>query len=291
MAVTLITGTSTGIGLATALHLASRGHQVYASMRNLNRARALQQAAAAKQLALEILELDVDDERSVQRAVRQVLAREGQIDVLVNNAGIATLGAIERTSDAMARAVFETNFFGALRTIRAVLPSMRERRSGTIVNVSSVAGRVVGSCIGVYPASKFALEAASEALAQEVRPFGIRVAIVEPGFIVTPILDKLLNSLPLDSGSPYADAERRTKLISSHGQATGSDPCLVAETIEYAVTTTEPKLRYLVGPDAQALATSRARMSDEEWTALGRQMTDEEFFQEFNSRFAMPAQA
>ena len=285
MPVTLITGTSTGIGLTTALHFASRGHRVYASMRNLARSNALRDEAAARSLTLEVLELDVNDERSVDRAVKEVLAREGQIDVLVNNAGIGTLGTIEMTSDAEAKAIFETNFFGALRTIRAVLPSMRSRRSGTIVNVSSISGRVGAPGVSVYPASKFALEAASEALANEVYSLGIRVAIVEPGFILTPILGKALDSLPPNPESPYADVERRTSMIFGQARQTASDPRLVAEAIEHAVITKEPKLRYLVGADAKAFAAGRARMSDEEWIALGRRMTDQEYFGEFASRF------
>jgi NAD(P)-dependent dehydrogenase (short-subunit alcohol dehydrogenase family) len=291
MAVTLITGTSSGIGMATALHFASRGHQVYASMRNPEHARNLREAAAATKLSLEIIQLDVNDEASVQRAVRDIRVREKHIDVLVNNAGIAPMGSIELTSEATAKAVFETNFFGPLRTIRAVLPSMRERRSGTIVNVTSVVGRVAPAGGGVYPASKFALEAASEGLAQEVYSFGIRVAIVEPSFTVTPILEKTIDSLPLDPGSPYADTERRVKLMFDQARSTGGDPRAVAETIEHAVTTTEPKLRYIIGADAQAFVTARSRTTDEHWIAMGRHMTDEEYFAEFGALFATTAQA
>jgi NAD(P)-dependent dehydrogenase (short-subunit alcohol dehydrogenase family) len=289
MTVTLITGTSTGIGLATALHLAARGHLVYASMRDLSRGNILREAAASNRLPIKLLELNVDSEVSVQLAVGKVLAEEGQIDVLVNNAGIAPFGAIELTSDDKVKSVLETNFFGALRAIRAVLPSMRERRSGTIVNVSSVAGRVALNCMGIYAASKFALEAASEALAQELYPHGIRVVIIEPGIIVTPILGKALSELSLDPALPYVAAERRINAIITQGQETGGHPQVVADAIESALTTKTPKLRFLAGSDAGVFVTGRSRMSDEEWVAMGRHETDEDYFQEFGARFPMPS--
>lgn len=288
MTVTLITGTSTGIGLATALHLANRGHLVYASMRDLSRGNALREAAASNQLPIKLLELDVDSETSVQQAVAKVLAEEGRIDVLVNNAGTAIFEAIELTTDATAKGIFETNFFGALRAIRAVLPSMRERHSGTIVNVSSVAGRVAINCMGIYAASKFALEAMSESLAQELYPHGIRVVIVEPGIIVTPILGKGLGGLSLDPALPYVAAERRINTIFTQGQETGGDPQVVAEVIETALETKTSQLRFLAGSDAEVFVTGRSRMSDEEWVAMGRHATDEDYFQEFGARFPMP---
>lgn len=288
MNVTLITGTSTGIGLTTALYLAGRGHRVYASMRNLSRGNALREAAAAERLPIELIELDVNDTTSVTRAVENVLAREGRIDVLINNAGIAPFGAIELAAETTVKSVFETNVFGALRTIRAVLPSMRERRSGTIINVSSVAGRVGLACMGIYASSKFALEAASEALAQELFSFGVRVVIVEPGIIVTPILEKALDSLPQSEDSPYRDAERRIRTIFTQGQKTGGDPRLVAEVIESAITSGGPRLRYPAGPDANVFIAGRARMSDEEWIAMQRHAIDEDYFREFSARFPMP---
>ena len=290
MTATLITGTSTGIGFETALQLARAGHDVYATMRSPERGgAALRAAADAEGLKLHIVQLDVDDPISVERAVAEVLAKAGQIDVLVNNAGIGDLCVVEQTTDEMAHAMFETNFFGALRLIRAVLPAMRERRSGTIVNVSSVAGRVASMGNGLYAATKHALEAASESLALEVKPFGIRVAIIEPGFFNTPIITKATSTIAFDETSPYVVAERRIHTIYSSATATGGDPRVVAQAIEHAIATDDPKLRYLVGADAQVFADGREKVSDENWLEFGREMTEDEFWAEFASRFPMPA--
>ena len=154
-----------------------------------------------------------------------------------------------------------------------------------IVNISSVAGRLAGPAMGVYPASKYALEAASEALAREVYPLGIRVAIVEPGFVVTPILDKALDTLELDADSPYADVERRIHMLFTNAKQVGSDPQAIAEVIEEAIVSKASKLRYPAGADAVATMSGRARTSDEDWIALGRTMSDEEYFAEMGKIF------
>jgi NAD(P)-dependent dehydrogenase (short-subunit alcohol dehydrogenase family) len=291
MAVTVITGTSSGIGLATALHFARRGHRVYATMRSLDRAMALREVAAAERLALTVHRLDWANEASVQGTIGEIEAQAGRIDVLVNNGAIVHFSPVEHATDARAREVFETNLFGALRTIRAVLPGMRARRSGAIVNISSIGGRIAPMCTGLYTMAKHALEAASEMLAQEVRPYGIRVAVIEPGFFATPMLDRATSTLCRDPETPYADAERRVSLWFALAKQTAADPRRVAEAIEEAVTTPEPKLRYPVGLDAPVYIGGRARISDEEWVDLGREMTDEKFFQEFAARFPMPVQA
>ncbi|MBA4124318.1 MAG: SDR family oxidoreductase [Acidobacteria bacterium] len=285
MSVILITGSNSGIGMATALYLAEKGHRIYASMRDLNHGNDLQAAATAKNLSVKTIRLDVNDETSVKEAVADVLSKEGRIDILINNAGIGPLGTIEETDEALAKSIFETNFFGALRTIRAVLPSMREKKSGTIINVSSTAGRIAPFCMGLYSASKFALEAASEALAQEVLSFGIRVRIVEPAFITTPILEKALDGLKPANESSYPNAVERIQMLFANGNENGGAPESVAETIEAAINSTDAQLRFPVGGDARMLLDGRARMSDEEWIAMCRHDSHEDYFQEFATRF------
>ena len=176
MPVTLVTGTSTGIGYATALHFARQGHRVIATMRNLAKAGPLETAARDAKLPLVVRELDVTRPESIARAVGETAEREGLIDVLVNNAGVGGATPLELTPEDEHRAMFEANYWGPIRMIQAVLPSMRERRTGCIVNVTSIAGRVATPNQIAYSASKFALGAASEALAHEVAAFGVRVA-------------------------------------------------------------------------------------------------------------------
>ena len=168
MAIALVTGTSTGIGLATAITLGRAGHTVYAGMRNLDRAGDLQAVITKEQLPISVVQLDVDDDSSVSTAIQQVLAARGQIDVLVNNAGIGGGGPIEEVATDVFRKIMETNFFGGLRCIKAVVPGMRERRSGLIINITSVAGRIGVTPQGAYTASKWAFEGLSEVLATEL---------------------------------------------------------------------------------------------------------------------------
>lgn len=291
MSVVLITGSNSGIGMATALHLAAKGHKVYASMRNLESGGDLRSSADAAGVAMELIQLDVTDEASVKRAVAEVLEREGRIDVLVNNAGIGPLGPIEEMDDATVKSVFETNVFGVLRCVRAVLPTMREHQSGSIVNISSVAGHISTVCSGPYASSKFALEGLSEALAQEVRPFGIHVSLVKPSFIVTPIFGKALSALSTHSDSAYPNAVKIANDLFVHGQQTGGPAEMVAETIEEAINDKTSRLRYPVGDPARAILAARADMTDEEWVDLGRHETLEAFFGEIMSHMPQPASA
>ena len=202
MAIVLITGSSTGIGFATAKTLSKNGHTVYATMRNPQHSPQLLQYAEKENLPLHVLTMDVDSDASVKQAVESILKTEGRIDVLVNNAGIASLGPVEETPLSVYKSVMETNYFGAIRCIQAVLPAMRERRSGAIINITSVAGKIFGQAHSAYCASKAAAEALSESLAQELAPFNIRVAVVEPGVIETPIFGKS-SELPADSKYPH----------------------------------------------------------------------------------------
>ena len=286
----MITGTSTGLGRAAALHLARKGHRVFATMRSPERgSEPLLAAAKAEGLALTVSRMDVTDRASVQAVVEAALADAGRIDAVVNNAGLGDLGALELATDEQMRAMFETNVFGPVRVARVVLPSMRARGGGTIVNISSVAGLIVGPGDGLYAGTKHALEAISEALAMEVLQYGIRVAIIEPGFFATPIIDKAMGSVTAAGEAPYANIERRIAGIYAGGKAVAQDPQLVAEAIEHAIATDAPKLRYLVGVDAHVFAEKRPLMSDEEYVdGFGRVQTDEEFFAEFVRRFPMP---
>jgi len=202
MSVVLITGCSTGFGLESALAFARRDDVAVATMRNLAKADGLRDRAEAEGLTVHLETLDVLDQRSIDAAVGKVLHDHGTIDVLVNNAGVGSAGPIETQSIEKAMQLMDTNFWGVIRTIRSVLPTMRSNRSGVIINVSSISGRIPGLLYsGMYSASKHAVGAMSEALAGEVEPFSIRVVAVEPGFFATEII---ANNLEGDEIPPSA---------------------------------------------------------------------------------------
>ena len=261
----LITGCSSGIGLATALSLAKAGHNVYATMRNPEKGQLLREKIAADKLPISIVALDVDSDDSVAKAFSQIHSRTGFIDALVNNAGVDYVGAVEELPFEAFRASMETNYFGALRCIRACLSQMRERRSGCIVNVTSIAGRLAAAPMAAYTASKFALEAVSEALAQEVKAFNIRVAIVEPGVIDTAMARRAEESV---TETHYPQTERFANLFAA-SLANPTPPTAVAEKIREIIESGTWKLRHPVGPDAQGFLAWRAAMSDEEWINWG----------------------
>jgi NAD(P)-dependent dehydrogenase (short-subunit alcohol dehydrogenase family) len=287
MPVTLVTGTSTGIGLATALHFARHGHQVVATMRNLAKAGPLEAAARDEKLPVVVRELDVTRQESIDRAMAETVAQQGPIDVLVNNAGIGGATPLELTPEDEHRAMFEANYWGPIRMIRAVLPSMRERRTGCIVNVTSIAGRIATPNQIAYSASKFALGAASEALAHEVAAFGVRVAIIEPGVIQTAIFENSAGATRYDKNSPYRQIMRRNGKLFAAGFRNPGRAETVAEVIFEAVTTERPRLRYLVGTDAEGMAAGRARISDEEWVAMGGGLDDAEYNARFKRYFGI----
>ncbi len=276
MAVVLITGCSSGIGLVTALQFSRKGDTVFASMRDTSKAGDLERAAQSENLRVEVVQLDVTEDASVRKAVERVLASAGRIDVLVNNAGIGSDGPIEDTDDDEAKEVFETNFFGVLRVTRAVLPTMREQRSGTIVNVSSLSGKVSTPYGGIYSASKYALEAASEALYYEVHPFGIRVLIIEPGGFETRMGEHDWRVRRFTERSPYFEYERRfsESMTRLPGRGEGRNPQVVAQAIYDAIYTDRPKLRYLVGEDAEMIAGLRRQLDDEQFEQTMRKALD-----------------
>jgi NAD(P)-dependent dehydrogenase (short-subunit alcohol dehydrogenase family) len=272
MALALVTGTSSGIGLATAVALARAGHRVAATMRNLDGGAEIRKIAAAEKLPIHLAALNVNDDASVREAFAKVVAEHGPIDVLVNNAGIPGGGVVEETTIDRFRQVMETNFYGALRCAKAVIPSMRERRRGTIVNVSSVAGRLALPSHGSYAASKWALEAVSESLAQELRPFNVRVAIVEPGVIATPISTR---TPPPTAESLYPFRKRLTATFVA-SRAKPIPPSVVGDAIRDIVASDSLRLRYPVGPDAELWLKARANKTDEQAVLEGNE-TDAEF--------------
>ena len=273
MAVIFITGSSTGIGLATAVAFGRARHDVYATMRNPDRAPELASIAAKERLPIKVLPMDVDNDASVGNAVAGVLAESGRIDVLVNNAGIAVTGPVEELPLAEFRRVMETNYFGALRCIQAVVCGMRERRSGHIITVSSIQGRISIPSYAAYAASKWALEAASEALAQETKSFGIKVSIVEPGMIATPVWDKRRE---VPANTRYRQ-ERRIRALVNALLKQPVTPFVVADKIVEIVQSKTWKLRHTVGPDAEPTLQYRASMTDEQWVDLQSVESDQEW--------------
>lgn len=275
MAVVLITGCGSGFGLLSALRFARAGEVVVAGVRDARRAEALRDAQAAEGLAVEVIELDVGEPASVEAGVARVLAEHGRIDVLVNNAGRGMSGPVEETTDADARSLFDTNLLGPLRMVRAVLPSMRARRSGVVVQVSSIAGRVSAPFAGIYSATKFALEAMSESLHYEVRPFGVRVVIVEPGSFPTGFDERRRHVGPGD-GSPYGPLHRRWEEASARlpGREQTADPDAVAAAIHRAATRPDHPLRCLVGADAELIDGLRRSLDDAAFEHTVRQALD-----------------
>jgi NAD(P)-dependent dehydrogenase (short-subunit alcohol dehydrogenase family) len=267
--IVLVTGSSSGIGFETSLFLARAGFYTYATMRNLNKSSKIVDLAKKHNLPLEVLQLDVTDDKSVKDAINIIAAKQRRIDVVVNNAGYGSTGAVEDFSIDEIKAQFETNFFGAVRVIQSVLPLMREQRCGIIVNISSIGGRVAFPFSPSYASTKFALEGLSEALQYEVDQFGIKVILIEPGIIKTNFPDNMLKAKrTADPASPYSGLLQRrierVKIMFKNGTA----PEEVAKVILKAVTSgnnEKPDLRYVVGSDANSLIEKRKRMSEREF--------------------------
>ena len=284
MATVLITGSSTGIGLATALAFGRAGHTVAAAMRNPARAPELAKVAAREQLPITVFTMDVDSDASVVGSIAKILETLGPIDVLVNNAGIERMGSVEQLPLADFRAVMETNYFGVIRCIQAVLPSMRARRSGCVINIASVAGHIAMSPMASYTASKYALEALSECLAQECKPFGIRVAIVEPGIIDTAMARNIGTA---DAPSPYPQ-QRRTAALFAAVLTNPVPPSLVADKVLEIATSGSWTLRHPVGPDAAPFLGWRGQMSDEAWVDFGA-LDDDAWYDRVKADFGVDA--
>jgi NAD(P)-dependent dehydrogenase (short-subunit alcohol dehydrogenase family) len=275
MSVILITGASTGIGQEAALHLARKGHTVYAGLRSPERATELGEQIGLEQLPVTIVRLDILDQASVDAAVATVMAEQGRIDVLVNNAGIGGGRTVEETPIDEARDIFETNYFGQARMIAAVAPIMRNQCSGRIVNVGSLAATNTMGCHAHYSASKRAMTALSEALAFEMAEFGVKVAIVEPGVVITPIWEK--GEMP-DLNGPYGNSIKRLMRFFEFGFTRPAMPADAAEAIAAAIEAEQPMFRYPVGADARECIAARSSIIDEEWIALNC-LPDDEFAQ------------
>lgn len=280
----LITGSNSGIGRSTAILLAAQGYEVYAAMRDLDKATKLLDGAAAANTEVKPIVLDVNDDASVRDAVASIETDHGPLDILINNAGIALNAAVEDVDIEAGKGVFETNFWGIIRCTQAVLPAMREQGSGHIVNISSVAGRIAAIGQVVYSASKWAVEAMSENLAQEVAPFGIRVSIIEPGVTRTAILPKNMGH---PEPTAYAAPYRRMLQFYARGIVANTPAEEVAEVIHGALEDPAPKLRYPCAWGGDELCEGRSRLDDAEWVRLGACKTDEEYYAAFETCFGL----
>ena len=283
MKTALITGTSKGIGLETALFFGRAGYKVFATMRNPEKASEFKQKIASESLDISIHKMDVDSDASVNNCIDSIFDNHEHIDVLVNNAGIERHGSIEEMSMNDFESVMNTNYLGVLRCTKALLPQMRKKKTGCIINVASVAGHISNSPLGAYAASKYALEAVSEALAQEVKPFNIRVAIVEPGIINT----EMATDISVDGESIYPHSKRQAGLFAA-ALKTPTPPSLVANKILEISESNSWKLRHPVGPDAEPFIAWRASMSDEEWVDWNS-VNDEDWYNSVERDFGLNA--
>jgi NAD(P)-dependent dehydrogenase (short-subunit alcohol dehydrogenase family) len=269
--VAVVTGSSSGIGLETSLTLARNGFYTYATMRKLEEAksRALIQTAKNEKLPLQVTELDVDNDKSVTNAIDTIIEERKRIDVLVNNAGYALGGALEETSMDEIKSQFETNFFGSVRTMQAVLPIMRKQKTGKIVNLTSVLGRIAIPLSSPYHASKFAFEGLSESIQYELEPFGIKIILIEPGAVGSNFWKNIkIAKSSSNTNSPYAQLTSQTIKAFNGLQQNAMNISEVTKTILDAVTSDDPQLRYLVGKDAANLIEAKKNMSDKEFGDL-----------------------
>jgi NAD(P)-dependent dehydrogenase (short-subunit alcohol dehydrogenase family) len=270
--VAVVTGSSSGIGFETSLTLARSGFLTYATMRNLGKGATIKSVAAKEGLPIRVAQLNVTEERSVNDAVHSMISDVGKIDVLVNNAGYGLNGAFEDLAMEEIKAQYETNLFGVIRVTQAVLPIMREQKSGIIVNISSGAGRFGYPGGSAYVSTKFAIEGLSESMAYELEPFGIRVVLVEPGVIKTNFVNSIVAAKKSqDPNSPYAQLMQNVATSFQHMLEGGSSSDVVAKAVLKAVTSENPTLRYLAGNDVETWMKGKTSMSDEEFYQMMKQ--------------------
>ena len=263
--IAVITGSSSGIGLETVLALAREGYYTYATMRDITKSDKIKEIKQKENLKIDVLELDVDNENSAKTAIRQILDQKQRIDVLVNNAGWALWGCVEDVSINEFKAQFDTNFFSIIRLIQEVLPTIRKQGSGTIVNVSSVVGRIGFPASPAYISSKFALEGLSESLRFELAPFGVNVVIIEPGVIKTNFMKNMKMAEKSESDTVYRDIT--VKVVSGVKMMAemGTHPKEVADTIVKTTKDEKPLPRYVVGNDASMFLEAKKSKTDIEF--------------------------
>ncbi|MEP7202231.1 MAG: SDR family oxidoreductase [Ilumatobacteraceae bacterium] len=286
MTISVVTGANSGIGRATAIHLAQQGHIVYGTVRSLDKAAKLQSMSAEAGVTVKLVELDVADDESVRAGFAEILGEtDCVVDVLVNNAGVGGNAVAEECPPSTYLELMNINLCGAVRCLQQVLPGMRARNSGAIVNITSIAGRIAALAQSPYVTSKWALEGLSEGLAQELAPFGIRVAIIEPGVTKSAIFAKNIDA-PNQTGA-YDTHYRRMFQFYAAGYAQATDPFEVARLIHHTVTTDTPQLRYAVSWAGPEFIAGREAMSDEEWVTLGAPTDDAEYYGAFQSAFGL----
>lgn len=269
--VAIVTGSSSGIGFETSLTLARNGFHTYATIRNMEgeKSKPLTEVAKNENLQLRAIELDVDNDKSVIDAINTIVEERERIDVLINNAGYALGGALEDSSMDEIKAQFETNFFGAVRATKAVLPVMRRQGAGKIVNITSMGGRIAIPLSSSYHGSKFALEGLPESIRYELEPFGIKVILIEPGAVGSNFWKNIkIAKSSSDSNSPYTQFGNKILKAYEQMEQNTISPSVVAKTILDAVTSNNPQLRYVVGEDAAKTLEARKNMPDNEFGDL-----------------------
>jgi NAD(P)-dependent dehydrogenase (short-subunit alcohol dehydrogenase family) len=262
--VAIVTGSSSGIGYETTLALARDGFYTFATVRSAKKAQKILEVTKKEKLNIEIIELDIDDEKSIKLAFEKIFSKKQRIDVLVNNAGWALFGSLEDVPIKDFRSQFETNFFGIIGIIQRVAPIMRKQGSGIIVNISSVAGRIGFPGSSAYISSKFALEGLSESLRYELGQFGVKVIIIEPGVVKTNLFSSMKIAEP-KSDSPYKEITEKVIMGVKMMAELGTPPLEVANTILNAIKETNPRPRYIVGNDAQMFLEAKKAKTDVEF--------------------------
>jgi short-subunit dehydrogenase len=269
--VAVVTGSSTGIGYETALTLARNGFYTYATMRKLGESeQKITNMAKSENLPLKVVQLDVNNDKSVIDAINRIVEEKKRIDVTINNAGYALVGAFEETSMDDIMAQFQTNFFGAIRVMQAVIPIMRKQRSGKIVNITSMGGRIAIPLDSIYHGTKFALEGLSESIQYELEPFGIKIILIEPGAVGSNFWKnlKMITKITDPNISVYRQLENNMSEALKQMVQNTIPSLEVANVILQAVTSDSPEFRYIIGKDAAMMIEARGNMSDREFQNL-----------------------